>query len=104
MTETPAYGVVSCGQPAPGPLAEDLGPCILAPGHDGVCRFRSPLGTGGFVEVREASFDFPEAEDLLEDMRRDRRKIRRALRVATVCCAVTFACMVYSVLRAFEVI
>jgi hypothetical protein len=104
MTETPAYGVVSCGKAAPGPFADELGPCIHDPGHEGRCRYRSPLGKGGFVEVKEVTADFPEAEPLLEDMRRDRRKIRRSLHIAAICCAVTFLCMIFSVLRAFGVI
>lgn len=90
----PAYGVVTCGKLAPGPFADELGPCREDPGHDGACSW--PM-MGGRVTVRLSSEPFDIGSDPV--VLKYRAQLRTSARVSLVMVLVTAVCAGWSVVR-----
>lgn len=98
MTETtpppvPAYGVRTCGKPAPGPL--DFGPCRLDPDHDGGCQYEALGGTVTIEDMHQGNGRSP--LDMVREIESMHRKMRRAFRVSMAATAVSIAACAYLV-------
>jgi hypothetical protein len=85
-------------------LRELLGPCVQEPGHDGVCRFRSPGGLPGTLSVEQVEH-FPEHpwfDD--EEVLKNRRMSRKLFWGSMAAFALNVMVSVWMILRAFKIV
>lgn len=92
----PAYGVRTCGKPAPRPL--DFGPCRLDPDHEGGCQYKALGGTVTIEDMQEGSGKSPLA--MVREIEDIHRKMRRAFRVSMAATVVSIAACAYLVTSA----
>lgn len=94
----PAFGVRTCGKPAPGPL--DFGPCRLDPGHEGGCQYKALGGTVTIENIHEGDPRSPLA--MVREIEDIHARMRKAFRVTVVASFVTVASAAYLVTEAIR--